>query len=294
MTGNSVLSRLRSRKTSTTRAILADRAAAPLHAMLASAGRERRNERGYDWDGLQRPCPPGGFALLQHTFSGRGRLLYEGREHLIRPGQTMLLFFPHPNRYWTEPGDAWEFFFICVYGSEVMPLWRLIVDRLGPIVELKSDILENAAAACTAVIDEQIQSGPSASAVAYGLTMTLLDDLSPVQPVAGRNPAITRVLETINSNLHQPLSVEQLAAASGYSRWHFSRLFQRELGMSPAAYVLNRRITSAAQLLHSTHLPIKQIARRCGFTDVGYFAKTFRRFYHVSPSGFRNSGMYRQ
>jgi AraC-like DNA-binding protein len=262
--------------------------------MIASAGRELRDEPSYHWDGLNRTKAGVAFALLQHTFAGRGRLEYQGRSMVVEPGHTMLLCFPHDNRYWVEPGDAWSFFYLCVHGREIMRLWSEAVDRLGPVAQLEQPTLETAAQACTTAIEREWRGPGHVSALAYAVAAALYDQATSNLTPTRRSPAIQAAIDLAQGHLAQPLGVEQLAQAAGYSRWHFTRLFKQSEGVSPAAYLLSLRMKRAAHLLQSTDLPVKQIAGRCGFADPNYFAKAFSHTYHVSPSEFRHSGMYRQ
>ncbi|HEV8245247.1 MAG TPA: AraC family ligand binding domain-containing protein, partial [Polyangiaceae bacterium] len=90
----------------------------PLHAMITSTGYVRQTSPSYDWHGIKRGSAE--FVLLQHTLSGAGRLEFEGKTFEVLPGMTMLLHFPHDNRYFLPPGQQWEFFYLCLKGQEVV------------------------------------------------------------------------------------------------------------------------------------------------------------------------------
>ena len=104
-----------------------------LHAMVTSAGYEVCAGRVYDWHGMRRGDAP--FVLLQHTIAGRGQLRFEAQRFTLAAGQTMLLSFPHDNRYWLARGDSWEFFWLCLNGREVLRLWPEL-QRTGPVIAL--------------------------------------------------------------------------------------------------------------------------------------------------------------
>jgi len=66
------------------------------------------HRRHYDWHGLRRGEAP--FVLLQHTLSGSGRSAVRESSHMeMRTGQTLLLSFPHDNRYWLPRARAGSF-----------------------------------------------------------------------------------------------------------------------------------------------------------------------------------------
>ena len=77
----------------------------------------------------------------------------------------------------------------------------------------------------------------------------------------------------------------------GVSPAYVSRIFQRELGLSPWAYLTRLRIEHARSLLLAAeHMSIAEIAQRVGFSDPAYFARAFRRHTGKSPVAYRALG----
>lgn len=263
-----------------------------LHAMVSSAGFERQVGTTYDWHGLKRGSAE--FVLFQYTVAGEGRLSYEGVQAPVRPGQAMLLPFPHDNRYWLPEGGSWEFFYLCLHGREVLRAWRAVLARSGPLVTLdgESHALELALDACCAVLRDEVRSQYRASALAYGLAMALLAETCAEIRPAPRVPGLQKAKDHARKHFAENIGVADLAKVAGYSRYHFSRLFAQSEGTSPAAYVADLRIRAAARLLRDTELSVGAIAGRCGFSDAAYFCRAFRHAVGVSPGEFRNSGMY--
>ena len=265
----------------------------PLHAMLTSAGYDRRDSPPYDWRGLQRGESP--FVLLQHTIAGRGQLRYERRRFELGPGETMLLQFPHDNRYWLGRNDSWEFFWFCLNGREVLRVWREALALHGPVVRLALSTVEHLAGLCHSVLSSKVASAPRASAIAYEAAMCVAEELVARQPAIGQGlPAeIERVLSLCRVQLSDPtLNVEQLASAAGYSRYHFTRLFTTGVGVPPARYLMQVRMEQAIRQLRRGNVTVKQVAGRCGFRDANYFGKVFRRFFGINPRDFRRSGAF--
>ncbi len=264
-----------------------------LHAMVTSAGYDDCRDPAYDWHGLRRGEGP--FVLVQHTLGGRGNLRFEGRDYDIGPGQTLLLRFPHDNRYWLGRHARWEFFWLCLSGREVLRLWREMLGVAGPVVALPGPVVDRLGELCAAVLDGQATSAARASEVAYAAAMTLADHiLAPGKAQTGpaRPGAVERAMSLCSTRASGPLDVARMADAAGLSRHHFSRVFAASEGVSPARYLLQQRMERAAGLLHTETAPIKEIAARCGFSDANYFAKVFRRIYAISPREYRSSGAY--
>lgn len=263
-----------------------------LHAMITSAGYEVRAGRPYDWNGLRRGDAP--FVLLQHTIAGSGQLRYGTQRFTLRPGQTMLLSFPHDNRYWLERGQSWEFFWLCLNGREVLRIWQELL-QAGPVVSLAPAGVERLAATCLSLLQGEARSSARASAMAYEIAMGLADELlswGEVRIVSKRPAAIERAVALCQENPAELLDVDRMAQAAGYSRHHFSRMFMEAEGIPPARYLLRLRMEQAARLLKLDVDPIKVVAQRCGFDDPNYFTKVFRRFFGVGPRDFRTSGMF--
>jgi AraC family transcriptional regulator len=99
---------------------------------------------------------------------------------------------------------------------------------------------------------------------------------------------LTRVLEYIEENLAQSLTLYQLAEVAAVSPRHFERAFRQALGVAPYGYVLGKRVTTAQHLiLGKPRLSIEEIAERVGFSSASHLASAFRRHTGLSPTAFR-------
>lgn len=93
--------------------------------------------------------------------------------------------------------------------------------------------------------------------------------------------------DLIEQHFQQPLTIENIARASGLSRNYFSARFRARFGRTAQGYLLHRRLEAARVLLISTELPVKEIAFECGLPDPHHFNKQFRHAEGVSPTGYR-------
>ncbi len=85
----------------------------------------------------------------------------------------------------------------------------------------------------------------------------------------------------------EPLDLAQLAAVARLSRFHFQRLFTATYGLSPAAYLSQRRIERAQDLLRATNLTVTEVCHAVGFSSLGSFSTRFREVVGESPSAFQ-------
>ena len=99
--------------------------------------------------------------------------------------------------------------------------------------------------------------------------------------------ALRKALDYIGDNLASDPSLAGIAAASGLSPNHFSKLFKRSTGLPPHQYVIRQRIEKAKALLAETDLSVGVVARDCGFSDQAHLTRHFRRLVGATPARFR-------
>lgn len=99
---------------------------------------------------------------------------------------------------------------------------------------------------------------------------------------------IHKVQDYIEHHLGQSLSIEELAGAAGFSKYHFSRIFQSMLHEPLAHYVNRIRMESTLFLLaHRADKNMTDIAYELGYTDSAVFSRAFKNYYGVSPREYR-------
>ena len=98
---------------------------------------------------------------------------------------------------------------------------------------------------------------------------------------------LLRARDLADARYFEPLGVDDLAAAAGLSRAHFSREFSRAFGESPHAYLLTRRLERAAALLRTTDRSVADICLSVGLQSIGSFTTSFSRTYGRSPTAYR-------
>ncbi len=101
---------------------------------------------------------------------------------------------------------------------------------------------------------------------------------------------ICQALGFIERNLPDEIGVEDMAAASGYSLYHFIRLFNQIVHHTPYDYLIRRRLCEAASLVLSTERKLIDIAMDFRFQNAETFTRAFSRVYHVLPSHVRKTG----
>ena len=100
---------------------------------------------------------------------------------------------------------------------------------------------------------------------------------------------LLRAKDLADARYFEPLEVDDLAAAAGLSKAHFSREFRRTFGESPYVYLLTRRLERAAALLRNTDHSVAEVCLEVGLQGVGSFTTSFKRTYGMTPTAYRES-----
>jgi AraC-like DNA-binding protein len=104
----------------------------------------------------------------------------------------------------------------------------------------------------------------------------------------GREAApIRRARKLADDSYVEDLTLNELAAAAGLSRFYFLRAFRREVGVTPHAYLTGRRIAAAKALLDGDQ-PLSEVALACGFYDQSHFTRAFKGCTGVTPGQYRH------
>jgi len=106
--------------------------------------------------------------------------------------------------------------------------------------------------------------------------------------MAGLTPRVlNRVRSKVEANLDSDLSLESLAAESGYSRAHFLRMFRAATGLTPHQYIMDLRLKRAQERLRQANSSIVDVALACGFSSQSHMTSVFRRQLDTTPGEFR-------
>ncbi len=95
------------------------------------------------------------------------------------------------------------------------------------------------------------------------------------------------VREYIQTHLAEPINLDDLAATTALSRYHFTRRFRRCTGTSPHEFLLRRRVEQAETILSRTDAPLVDVAARCGFSDQSHMTRVFRKYVGTTPGRYR-------
>ncbi len=105
--------------------------------------------------------------------------------------------------------------------------------------------------------------------------------------VVGNDSPIARVQNHVLEHLDEPFSIERMATLVAMSPRHFSRVFAREVKMTPMEFLQGARLDRARHLLETGDLPLKTVAYRSGFGSVRHMSFLFAEKLGLSPAQYR-------
>ncbi len=106
-----------------------------------------------------------------------------------------------------------------------------------------------------------------------------------------RLQAIHNAIQFVEGNLHEPITVADIAEAAGYSLYHFIRTFNQTVQHTPYDYLMRRRLSEAACALLENEHRIIDIALEFQFNNHETFTRAFSRTYKMSPTQWREQGL---
>lgn len=98
---------------------------------------------------------------------------------------------------------------------------------------------------------------------------------------------VNRLRDYIDAHLETSISTRDLAALARFSTAHFRRAFKATFGETPHAFIVNRRLNRAAELMLSSDESLSQVSLACGFSDQPHLCKIFRKRNGQSPAAWR-------
>lgn len=104
-------------------------------------------------------------------------------------------------------------------------------------------------------------------------------------PIGAERSAVALARDYIQAHYADNVTLDQLSAIASLSPFHFLRVFQREIGLPPHAYLTQARLARAKALL-SLGLPIPQVAVETGFVDQSHLTRHFKRLVGVTPGQY--------
>jgi AraC-like DNA-binding protein len=230
-----------------------------------------------------------------YCVKGVGWCEVEGRKAGIRRGDVVLVKPGKLPRFGFSAREPWTVHYVQAAGDLLSGYMDELALGSGPVTIWHVGIEPQITRLLNEVARGLVRSNDAGhflgSAHALGSLIAALMQKRRSSP-AQISHASDKVAEAINwmsEHLDEPLRVSGLARSAGLSPDYFSVLFRQQTGSSPREYLHLLRMHRARELLKSSALSIKEIARHIGYVDPFHFSRQFKTFEGVSPLRFRRA-----
>lgn len=98
---------------------------------------------------------------------------------------------------------------------------------------------------------------------------------------------LSKSVRYINEFYTKPIKITELAHMEGMCMTAYNLAFKKQMKMSPTKYIIKLRMEHSAEFLETSRLSVGEIASVCGYADINFFSRTFKRYFGVSPTGYR-------
>lgn len=106
-------------------------------------------------------------------------------------------------------------------------------------------------------------------------------------------PAVKTALEYLDAKFTENVTLSELSDIANVSQFHLLRVFRATVGLPPHAYLIQKRIDYARDLL-SRGLPISHVALEAGFSDQSHFTRRFKKIVGITPGRYRRNSNFVQ
>lgn len=229
-------------------------------------------------------------AVLIFTRRGEGRVR-SGSESFVAGAGDAFLLLPGTEHEYRTHQEHWELLWFHCQGTLLDHLAHDARSGCLPPVACGSDsVIETSTEAVIKELKEKALLFNRAAAAHAHLALVELQRsrLQNLRPASqAHRQVVPEILTFIHAHVDQALTVKTLETQFNISARHLVRVFRKEVGQSPKAYILSAKLAEAKRLLTMTDQTISHVARHVGFTDPYYFSRLFQEKVGRSPSEFR-------
>lgn len=226
------------------------------------------------------------FIEIQFTISGSGTVTLFHQEFPQKPG-SVFIYYPGEEHCQMANSDLWKIRWLTIDGPLAMAI--LTAYNYPRHQEFPLEFTNRK-------LDEIEQVITKSSSYGFRKTSALILELlsysgeeQPISHDDSTHELIQAAIRHMRDNLsNYALNVNSIADYLGIHRTTFSRLFYRQLHISPHSYIASMRLEQAKALLVGTRLSIARIAKSCGYRDSTTFCRLFRHKLHTTPLQYRN------
>ena len=232
--------------------------------------------KGFSWGFGVRNC-----YLLHFVVDGKGEFVNSYGNYKLEKGQGFIFYPGEKIFYKADDKKPWTYIWIGFNGRNISDILKSCnLTSKTPIFKFGNsfDILNIFAFA------ESLEIGRELYLFSEIYRFLFLNIKSELQSLSKMEVAKNYIIQNFSSDI----TVDAVARFVGFERKYFSKIFTKEIGVTPSRYILNVRMTNALELLKNTTLSVADISCSVGYGDLPTFSKAFKTFFNRNPTDIRN------
>ncbi len=228
--------------------------------------------------------------LLVYTLSGKGRLLYEGKEYILSKGNVFLINCMKHHYYESAKEEPWEILWLHYNGINASIYYEEMTGNGFSILTPEDSFLIEST--LRRIISLHRKKDVHRERITNSLIVTMLTELvllgMPGDSFSHNMPGfIHEIKNKLNLEYDSRITLDHLAEEFNISKFHMAKEFKKHTGTTINEYLIDQRISHAKELLKYSDLPVSDIAYGCGMNNVSHFINLFKDREGVTPSVFR-------
>lgn len=227
--------------------------------------------------------------LMKYTISGRGRLIYHGKEFIIEKGDVFFIDCQQYQYYQTIGPDPWEMSWVHFYGNCISFFYEEYIKDCCPVYHSDTmripQIMQH-------LLDIQARPTPRINYLNSLLLHDLLNEL-----VIQKNKLdftkqdipiyVEELRHYLDQHYNEKIDLCSLEKCFMINKYQLNKDFSKYIGTPPIDYVINQRINVAKDLLRFSNAPISEIGNDVGIENSAYFSRLFKQKTGITPKSYR-------
>ncbi len=227
--------------------------------------------------------------LIHYIIQGKGCFERKGKSFQVEKG-SMFLIRPYELTYYqADAEDPWHYIWIGFDGKKCLELLEASGFR-GDTCVLSFPRAAALFEEIRAVPDKTPFTETALCAKLYQLFTLLSQEEGRGEGKKEGGDYVRRTVDFIQANFSRPVQIGDIARMLGIDRKYLCRIFSREIGKSPKEFLIQVRLSHAAEYLSGRGYNVGEAARSVGYEDVFNFSKMFKKKYGCSPQRYQKEG----
>ncbi len=226
------------------------------------------------------------------VLSGKGILTVNDKTYALNTSNCVLIDCKQPYSHQSSEDDPWELMWVHFNGIHARSYYDLFVEQVPNLV-FQTDTPTHFISNIHKIMEAHNENNTLTELIISKLITDILTlcftESKKMSEYSDNNISLklSSIRSFIDENYQDKISLDQLAEQFYISKFHLSREFKAQYGVTIGNYILLQRINLAKKLLRFTDKSIELIAAECGIPDASYFNKVFKKSENITASRYR-------